>query len=213
MREVLRPGDVAVDAGAYKGGYTFWMRQAVGPTGFVYAFEPQPGLATRLTKTVEAYGWSNVTVRASALGASRGERTLHVPGEGHSPRASLVVERPGARPESIVEETLDEALHSMPAGARLSFLKCDVEGHELEVLRGAGETLAEYRPALLVEHEARFCPPGEAGHVFEHLASIGYHGSFFMNGARHPLEDFDFAAHQVEGQRPYVNNFIFQATE
>jgi hypothetical protein len=44
----LAPGDVAVDVGAHKGAYTWWMRRAVGESGRVYAFEPQPALADNL---------------------------------------------------------------------------------------------------------------------------------------------------------------------
>jgi predicted methyltransferase len=45
MREVIPDGATVVDAGTYKGGYTFWMREEVGPQGQVFAFEPQPELA------------------------------------------------------------------------------------------------------------------------------------------------------------------------
>ena len=60
MRSVLRHGDVAVDVGAYKGGYTYWMREAVGDAGTVFAFEPQPELAyypPRLDGSPSSWGY------------------------------------------------------------------------------------------------------------------------------------------------------------
>lgn len=41
----LRPGRMALDIGAHKGAYSYWMSKAVGPWGEVIAFEPQPELA------------------------------------------------------------------------------------------------------------------------------------------------------------------------
>ena len=67
MSGALRPGDLAVDVGAYKGGYTYWMRRAVGGEGRVLAFEPQPEAATMLRRYVAAFGWRNVGVAECAL--------------------------------------------------------------------------------------------------------------------------------------------------
>jgi FkbM family methyltransferase len=78
---VLQPGDLVIDAGAYKGGYTYWMRDAVGATGRVIAFEPQPELAAFLERMVEAFRWDNVLVEPMGLSSGRAARTLFVPGQ------------------------------------------------------------------------------------------------------------------------------------
>lgn len=210
MRQVLREGDVVVDAGAYKGGYTYWMRRAVGERGAVHAFEPQPKLARFLVRWVNLFEWKNVAVHELALGVTPGQRMIRVPGEGPSQRGSLVVERRGADEYPVRVETLDDVLVDDPRGRPVSFLKCDVEGHELAVLRGAARILVEDRPTLLFEHEARFCPSGDAGKVFDHLEALGYRGSFFWKGELLPIRDFRFDVHQVEGRKPYANNFAFQ---
>ena len=88
LRE-LSPGDVAVDVGANKGAYLYWMRRAVGPEGSVFAFEPQPGLARYLEAVSARMRWRNVVVRECALSDAAGQRTLHVPGWENSPGASL----------------------------------------------------------------------------------------------------------------------------
>ena len=90
MCSVLNPGDVVIDAGAYKGGYTYTMRRAVGPTGQVYAFEPQPELAAFLRRGIEASGWENVTVEEAGLSNEPGEATLHASAQGPSQLATLV---------------------------------------------------------------------------------------------------------------------------
>ena len=210
MRRTLRAGDIVVDAGAYKGGYTLWMRRAVGEAGRVHAFEPQPRLAAFIAGCVRAFGWDNVSVHEVALGAAPGERTLRVPGDGPSQRGSLVVEREGARAYPVRVARLDDVLAEEVRSRPVAFLKCDVEGKELDVFRGAREILVEDRPSLLFEHEARFCRPGDAGSVFEYLHALGYRGSFFWNGERRPIGEFRFEIHQIEGKRPYANNFAFE---
>jgi hypothetical protein len=95
-------------------------------------------------------------------------------------------------------------------------LKIDVEGHESAVLAGGRKTLERYRPALLVECEARHRPDGDVRAVFDFLCGLGYEGTFFHNGGRRPLSEFDPAVHQrIESHSRrlpygYVNNFAFE---
>jgi hypothetical protein len=107
-------------------------------------------------------------------------------------------------------DTLDRRLARHASGRKLRFLKCDVEGHELEVFRGGEKTLAEDHPAILVECEARHLGGRDVGDVFEHLTGFGYRGFFFWRGRAEDVSRFDPRVHQVEGRRPYVNNFAFE---
>ena len=211
MTATLRSGDTAVDAGAYKGGYTYWMRRAVGERGRVCAFEPQPEAASLLRRYVGAFGWSNVEIVEAALSSASGEGVLLRPMSAPSPAASLVgASLPPAPEEMHVRlDTLDRFLASRSAAGRVGLIKCDVEGHELDVLRGAEATIREHHPALLVECEARHVRDHSIADVFEHLAAVGYRGSFFWGGNEEDVARFDALYHQVEGRRPYVNNFTF----
>lgn len=211
LRDVLAPGDVAVDAGAYKGGYTFWMRHAVGSAGYVYAFEPQPDLTSFLKGRVEAFGWSNVTIEGMALSSGPGRTTLMVPGRGGpSQRASVVSAEAGARRVPVETGSLDDFLAGERDRGPVRLIKCDVEGHELDVFRGASETIDGHRPLLLFECEARHQTSHTVEDVFEHLSAHGYRGWFFSENGRSDVADFRADRHQVEGKRPYINNFIFE---
>lgn len=212
----LSPGDIAVDAGAHKGAYTYWMRRAVGAGGKVFAFEPQPGLAAYLTSASEAMRWSNVVVRECALSDAPGTGTLHVPRGGSSQGASLSAEAAGGNPEDQALPcrlaTLDDELAS---GARVAFLKVDVEGHELPLFRGAARILARDAPVVLFECEARHLSGHSMGDVFTHLQGLGYEGSFYGPRGLRPLSEFDPAVHQRRApgrfwEAPgYCNNFLF----
>jgi FkbM family methyltransferase len=215
MMGALRPGDLAVDVGAHKGGYTYSMRRAVGATGAVVACEPQPELADYLRTCVGAFDWRNVAVVERALSCSPGTAALRRPGAEPSPAASLdgASFPAGALGREVEVDTLDGALAALHSGRPLRFLKCDVEGHELEVFKGGVRTLTEDRPLILVECEARHAPERRVEDVFMHLTRLGFEGSFFLRGERHAVADFDVATHQIARRRPYVNNFLFQPVE
>ena len=212
MREFLSPGDVVVDAGAYKGGYTYWMRREVGASGQVFAFEPQPELAAFVRRVAEAFSWSNVHVEQVGLSAHRGEATLHVPKVKPSQRASIEGSSTSGsvRRYTVDLESLDEFIAEHCPDRRVTLIKCDVEGHELEVLRGAERLLKRHRPSLLFECEARHRPGGRVRDVFGYLESLGYRGSFFWGDELRDVGDLDPAEHQIEGRGPYANNFLFQ---
>ena len=71
----------------------------------------------------------------------------------------------------------------------VTFIKIDVEGHELAVLAGAGKTLERNRPALQIELENRHAP-GTLERTVSSLASYGYRCLFLDDGSFRPIEDF-----------------------
>ncbi len=215
LRRVLRPGDMAVDVGAHKGAYTYWMRRSVGAEGRVLAFEPQPALAAYLEEAVSAFRWKNVTVENLGLSSAPGHLKLFVPGEGPSPGATLVEAgaEPGATPLVVAVDTLDAYLERLGLHHPVRLIKCDAEGHELEVFRGSERTLGESRPMLLFECEARHDPDRPISRVFAFLEERAYRGSFYWRGSRMPMTAFRPEVHQMVGRRPYINNFLFVPEE
>ena len=212
----LEEGDVAVDVGANKGAYLYWLRRTVGPTGRVFAYEPQQRLALYLRSVSSRMKWRNVLVRDCALSDSSGERTLHVPGKGDSPGASLeeaILAISECRSEPCETDTLDNQLGGE---GPVALLKVDVEGHELQVFRGAAQTLARDAPVLLFECEARHLIVHSMQDVFGFLAGLGYSGSFFSPQGLLPLDRFDPSVHQRRApgrfwDAPgYCNNFLFR---
>jgi FkbM family methyltransferase len=219
----LQRDQVAVDIGCHKGAYTYWMRRRVGARGSVFAFEPQPRQIAYLREVFSAMCYDNVSIVPMAVSDTSGSLPLYVPcGSSHGaslearsehetdPRSSLLA------PRSLYVDatTLDAFFADRPHGP--DFVKIDVEGHELAVLRGALQTLTSHRPTILVECEARHRPDGDVRPVFELLESLGFEGSFFSNGRRRPLAEFNPAVHQridpVENGLPrgYANNFAFE---
>ncbi len=148
LEEVLRPDSNALDVGCHQGAVlTEIVRRA--PAGRHVAWEPLPDLCART-----AARFPDVDVRCAALSDRAGEREfVHVttlPGwSGFRARAY-----PGSQATETIRvrtERLDDAL---PDDYAPAFLKIDVEGAELEVLRGGLETIARHRPVVAFEHGA-----------------------------------------------------------
>ena len=89
MLEHLKPDQNAVDIGAHKGAYTYWMSKYTGTNGNVFAFEPQSKLFNQLNKTLDDSKTNNVHVELLALSSNKGEKTLLIPGKKTSPSASI----------------------------------------------------------------------------------------------------------------------------
>jgi FkbM family methyltransferase len=170
--------------------------------------------------------YDNVEAIPQAVSDRCGTMMLHVPGgSGKSQKASLeplaLSDVPSASIQSESNDaypvdvtTVDSFFASKTQGP--SFLKIDVEGHELAVLTGAQHTLQAFRPKVLLECEARHRPDRDVRTVFSLLESLGYEGSFFAGKRRRPLSEFDQSVHQhLDEPDPvflpagYVNNFAF----
>ena len=104
----------------------------------------------------------------------------------------------------------------------VSFIKIDVEGHELSVLEGASEMLRKNRPSILLEAEERHRERAVAT-VREFLEPLGYEGYMLEQGALVSIRSFDPTIHQTaraaqqrrsiaRSADHYINNFIFLST-
>jgi FkbM family methyltransferase len=160
LRAAVRPGETVVDVGANFGFFAYYLSRAVGSEGKVYAFEPIP-YSRRVLKNVRAiFGLRNVEIMAMACGDRRGEIEMVAPvQESGAISAGLAhfAERDPRRgsPEPVMGKhyvaplvTLDDLIETF---GTVSLIKCDVEGAELLVLRGARELLRRSKPTVICE--------------------------------------------------------------
>lgn len=146
MERVLRTDSIAADIGAFEGGFLRHMIR-LAPGARHYAFEPLPARFERLRVT-----FPKQRVLPFALGKAPGSATFYeVLGSpalsGLRPRADAA-DAHAVRQIQVQVETLDRVID--PAD-RLAFIKIDVEGGELDVLRGGVETFRRSRPAIVFE--------------------------------------------------------------
>jgi FkbM family methyltransferase len=165
FRQLLKPGDVVIEAGANIGAHTVPLAQMVGSTGAVHAFEPQRILHQMLCANVALNGLKNVHAHHAALGAEAGSITV----------PSLDYDRPnnfgglslgGTAPgETVPLRMIDEL--ELP---RVNLIKADVEGMEHEVLSGGRATIERCRPLLYVEDDRA----EKSKALAQLIASFGY---------------------------------------
>jgi FkbM family methyltransferase len=149
FRRLLSAGDVCIDVGANIGYFTLLAARLVGPSGHVYAFEPGPRAYPALRANLELNGATNVTVIEAAAGEAEGEALLSAPAPGNLASASLRRSGPGSTVVPV--RRIDSAVRADDL-ARVRLVKIDVEGYEIEVLKGLeGLFEAGARPAIVVE--------------------------------------------------------------
>jgi FkbM family methyltransferase len=153
VERFLQPGMTVLDIGAHHGYYTLLASHRVGENGKVFAFEPSPRERGKLGRHLRLNGCSNVKVEGFALGEANGPAKLFVV-EGKETGCNSLrpprVSQPTKEVEILVM-TLDSYLDENQIG-NVDFIKLDVEGAELSVLRGAAELIARRpRPVILCE--------------------------------------------------------------
>ena len=149
--EHLRAGMTVYDIGANIGFFSLLGARLVGTAGRVVAFEADPDAAARLKEHAARNGFSWITVEEKAAWSETGEVRFVRSVPATSPDLGLGhVQTDGAAEDSmgVAAVSLDDYAERAPAP---DFVKCDVEGAEVEVVRGARRLLAEKRPNVLCE--------------------------------------------------------------
>ncbi len=195
IRDMIKPAEVGVDVGANRGVYAYLMSVRVGRQGRVHAVEPYPGNGERLRTIARRRG--NITVHAMAASARPGTGVLRIPVHGGRPIDALASLEPDHAPDQdsyvVPLCTLDELL----AGERrISFMKCDVEGHEQRVFEGAARILDRDRPVVFTELEQRH-RKDPIENTFAFFRAAGYRGWFVAGSGLRPLREFDVARDQL----------------
>ena len=197
LRRVVSPGMTVIDVGANVGQMTLEMAHLVGPGGRVIAIEPGPGNLAVLRRHVEGNGFAErvTIVRAACCAVHRGTMELEIPGEnlvavGSGFQLAGIGIAPNPQDAALPSARLSVGTVSLDGlAAELGFkpavLKIDVEGAEVEVLRGAGNLLRANRPAMSIGfHPFAFKDPAAA--QAEIVKRCGTAGLRFQAGGATP---------------------------
>lgn len=203
---LLRPGDTAFDVGANIGSHAIMMSRRVADTGRVFAFEPVAATAWLMRENLALNKIDNVHLSTAAVSAAPGTLEMNVYDQRYSAwnsfgRASF----DGIVPiETVMVKVvcLDDVVHERSV-ERIQFLKIDVEGFEIDVLKGARAILAAHSVDCL-SFEISEVPLRASRHsaeeAFEFLASLGYRCYKFD-------EDTDAFVGPFEGSQDFYANF------
>jgi FkbM family methyltransferase len=150
LKQYLRPGMIFYDIGANIGFFSLLAARIVGNDGRVVAFEADPEIAARLRVHVSRNDFRGISVEEKAVWYEHGTVFFARTDPATSPDRGLghIVASGSNDTIQVNAVSLDEYVQHVPAP---DFVKCDVEGAEVEVFRGAQRMLMEKRPTILCE--------------------------------------------------------------
>jgi len=149
-RSLLKPGATIVEAGANIGAHTVELSRVAGPNGVVHAFEPQRLVFQTLCANLALNQCKNVHAYPLAVGerAGRGMMPFLDPSVAANIGGATLVEN--TRGEAVDVVAIDQLNLSS-----CHFFKADVEGMEVQAVRGALSTIEKYRPFLYLEDDRK----------------------------------------------------------
>lgn len=180
-----KKGDIVIDCGAYIGEFTLYAAKAVGPDGRVIAFEPDPNINKALIANIKLNALDNVTVVNKGLWSRDG--VLKFVGDSARGYSFVFAEgSPGAIDVPVV--TLDSELARLGV-KRVDFIKADIEGAEVEFLKGAANTLRADKISLAIA--SYHIVDGRKSHIAleKALALLG-----FTTSTAHPVHLTTYAS-------------------
>lgn len=150
------PGTIALDIGGHIGTQTLNLSKLVGDQGTVHVFEPQSKLFCELVINMHLNNRKNIIFHHNALGSEEKWIEMHIPKEAWTARISpdLINEGHGSINEIQDYSTGDSAKMIKLDDLNLkniSFMKIDVEGFEMEVIKGGLETIKANKPTMIIE--------------------------------------------------------------
>lgn len=170
LAERTKPGMVFYDLGANIGFFSLLAARLVGASGKVFSLEPDANVAARLRRNVARNGFDNVTVVEAGVWSSSGNMNFII-ADSSSPdhglgRFAIGNEASAGSPARCI--ALDDFIKNAPPP---DAIKCDVEGAEVEVFRGAEKLLEMHRPWMVCEIHS----PENDRSLRSHLARFRYH--------------------------------------
>ncbi len=202
--KVLRPGDTFLDVGAFHGVYSVVAGKRVTSRGRVIAFEPSPRDRRRLQLHLRWNGIRSARVEPFAVSSTASETSFFQVVSGDPTRNGL---KPPASEDSVARITVQAiSLDQYVAEAglqRVDVMKLDVEGGELEVLRGAAAMFEKFRPILICEvlDQTTLVWGYKAREIISLLAGAGY--VWFECAA-----DGTLIPHEIRDEYPEVKNYV-----
>lgn len=201
LHRFLQPGMTVLDIGSHHGLYSLLAATQVGEFGAVYSFEPSPREQKALKLNLRLNRCKNVRVQPFALGNEEASADLYVVKQFNTGCNSL--RSPGIQESTssvrVRVRTLDNWLAEQKL-SRIDFVKLDVEGGELDALRGADGTLrVKPRPLIMCEMESVRTKPWayEPAEIARYLQNLGFR--WFQPTMEGNLLPLPTEGHQFEG--------------
>ena len=146
IKNNLKKGDCFVDVGANIGLMSIVASKVVGSQGKIFSFEPHPNTVKILRFNVNLNSINNIEVLEKGVSSRSGEAKIYDRWDVNRGGASLLSSSSKQKSHDIQIVSLDEVFENID----VNMLKIDIEGFELEALKGAENLLSSQTPPILI---------------------------------------------------------------
>ena len=185
VKKIITEGMRILEVGANIGYYALLETSLAGSDGHLYAMEPSPYNFDLLTNNLKLNGLKNYDLYKVAAGSQEGKAKFLLSGRSN---LSTFIEREDLTGEEVDVDVIK--LDNFLQGKKIDFIRMDVEGYELEILKGAEMSLSTgNKPKYFfieVHSELLHKKNSSAREVLEFLGKYGYdiHKSFWRGSSR-----------------------------
>ncbi|MBI4547764.1 MAG: FkbM family methyltransferase [Ignavibacteriae bacterium] len=183
ISQLIHPGETVIDIGANLGMYTKYLSDIVSSTGTVVSIEPIKETFEILQHIVRSLKMNNVLLYNNAVSDSQDTLLMEIPlyenGEENFYEAQVVKQKSNSAYRTVLVNALSLDLMCSSLN-KISFIKCDVEGHEYECLQGASSILNRWKPSIYIEIQGNI----------EDVASRGYKTVRFLQNLSYDIYMF-----------------------
>jgi FkbM family methyltransferase len=211
LPHIINNQSVVLDIGANLGEYSYFFQEIIRAKKII-AFEPIPDLFKRLKllfPSIEAYKY--------AVSNQSTKSNLYIPfiaSKKYETRAKLDIlpENGETHVDKIQVETISLDVLFAEISFKIDFIKIDIEGHELQAIRGAKKLIKRDLPVLMIEIEFRH-HPNDFYSVIEEICALGYICTFYDKSLKSMLEISQFSLEKQQNlslkENYYIHNFLF----
>lgn len=171
LGQLIKPGFVVLDVGAYIGTHTLSFAKMVQPDGFVFCFEPQRIAFEFLSANIVLNNMTNIFPMHAAVSDTIGEIMVPVINPASPSNTAAFKVSGHTMGDTVRQVTID----SLGLG-RCNLIKIDVEGMENNVIAGAQETIQKFRPVLFLENNGF----GDSTQLIDRILSLNYKAWWFF---------------------------------
>lgn len=183
LAQLVRAGDTCIDIGANLGYYARTISRLAGPAGRVFAVEPVAPIRKVLSRNLRRC--ANIEILPYALGAEARDVVMgndSARESGYFGTGQNFVNDSGEKPDVEFTARMRRGSELFADLQRLDFIKCDIEGYELTVMREMRPLLERFHPTVLIETGGDNRPE-----IIRLFTELGYRGTTLDHGREVPL--------------------------
>ncbi len=201
--KLVKEGDIVLDIGANIGYFALMESKIVGSSGTVYAVEPSPVNYQRLNENIKLNEFNNIQTFNLALGDKNGKTKMFISNKSNWSR--LIERDLPDKVNQILDVEIQTVDHFLKEKPKPSFIRMDVEGYEINIIKGITQTLNLEKLGVFIEFHPSILSKNDVAEIFHVFREKGFEVKYcfinpmldknpFIKFAYKMLGEYDFYA-------------------